>query len=215
MTEPRSALPPRVPRPLFRGRLSGPGLLRALRDLLRRRDPRVLPRPALRLHRDPPGPPAPISTSSAPLVEYRRPLRFDERFEVEVGARPDRPHQPDLRARALRRAARREPRATAEMVWVHADQATMRAAPLPERACSSCCALRRDRLQPAGRSRSGSRARRARSRSGPWPSGPAHGRCRRPRSPRPWARAGSSRPRSRPAAGRSSMPRSTSTGQRI
>ena len=35
------------------------------------------------------------------VVEYRRPLRFDEAFAVEVAPRPDRPHQPDLHARDL------------------------------------------------------------------------------------------------------------------
>ena len=34
------------------------------------------------------------------LVEYRRPLRFDERFEVEVRLGRDRPLEPDLRAGA-------------------------------------------------------------------------------------------------------------------
>jgi acyl-CoA thioester hydrolase len=64
------------------------------------------------------------------LVEYRRPLRFDERFEVEV--RPGRIGRSSLTfPLAALAAGEDEPRATGEMVWVHADQTTMRAAPLP------------------------------------------------------------------------------------
>jgi acyl-CoA thioester hydrolase len=63
-------------------------------------------------------------------VEYRRPLRFDEAFEVEVTlgriGRTSLTFTPAIRA-----AGEAEPRATGEVVWVHADQATMRAVPLP------------------------------------------------------------------------------------
>jgi len=66
------------------------------------------------------------------LVEYRRPLRFDEAFEVEVAVgrigRTSLTFTP-----AIRVAGEAEPRATGEFVWVHADQTTMRAVPLPER----------------------------------------------------------------------------------
>ena len=66
------------------------------------------------------------------LVEYRSPLRFDDAFEVEV--RLGRIGRTSLTfAFALLAAGDAEPRATAEMVWVHADQASMRAVPLPER----------------------------------------------------------------------------------
>ena len=66
------------------------------------------------------------------LVEYRRPLRFDDAFEVEI--RLGRIGRSSLTFRpALFAAGEAEPRATAEMVSVHADQATMRAVPLPER----------------------------------------------------------------------------------
>ena len=63
------------------------------------------------------------------LVEYRRPLRFDEPFEVEV-----KPAASAAAAFSHRRfvAGEAEPRATGEVVWVHADQATMRAVPLPK-----------------------------------------------------------------------------------
>jgi acyl-CoA thioester hydrolase len=64
------------------------------------------------------------------LVEYRRPLRFDERFEVAV--RLGRIGRSSLTfALAILAEGETEPRATGEMVWVHADQATMRSAPLP------------------------------------------------------------------------------------
>jgi acyl-CoA thioester hydrolase len=64
------------------------------------------------------------------VVEYRRPLRFDEAFEVEVGL--GRIGRTSLTfAPAIRVAGEAEPRATGEVVWVHADQATMRAVPLP------------------------------------------------------------------------------------
>jgi acyl-CoA thioester hydrolase len=66
------------------------------------------------------------------LIEYRRPLRFDEAFEVEV--RVGRIGRSSLTFRpALFAAGETEPRAVAEMVSVHADQASMRAVPLPER----------------------------------------------------------------------------------
>jgi acyl-CoA thioester hydrolase len=65
------------------------------------------------------------------VVEYRRPLRFDEAFEVEVAlgriGRTSLTFTP-----AIWVAGELEPRATGEVVWVHADQATMRAVPLPE-----------------------------------------------------------------------------------
>jgi acyl-CoA thioester hydrolase len=64
------------------------------------------------------------------VVEFKRPLRFDEVFEVEVKlgriGRTSLTFTP-----AIRVAGEAEPRATGEVVWVHADQATMRAAPLP------------------------------------------------------------------------------------
>ena len=64
------------------------------------------------------------------LVEYRRPLRFDDRFEVAV--RLGRIGRTSLTfALASLAEGEREPRATGEMVWVHADQTTMRAAALP------------------------------------------------------------------------------------
>jgi acyl-CoA thioester hydrolase len=65
------------------------------------------------------------------VVEYRRPLRFDEAFEVEVAlgriGRSSLTFTP-----AIWVAGEPEPRATGEVVWVHADQASMRALPLPE-----------------------------------------------------------------------------------
>jgi acyl-CoA thioester hydrolase len=65
------------------------------------------------------------------VVEYRRPLRFDEAFEVEVAL--GRIGRTSLTfAPAIRVAGEVEPRATGEVVWVHADQATMRAVPLPQ-----------------------------------------------------------------------------------
>lgn len=64
------------------------------------------------------------------LAEYRRPLRFDEAFEVEVTlgriGRTSLTFTP-----AIWVGSEAEPRATGEVVWVHADQATMRAVPLP------------------------------------------------------------------------------------
>jgi acyl-CoA thioester hydrolase len=65
------------------------------------------------------------------LVEYRRPLRFDEAFEVELAlgrvGRTSLTFTP-----AIWVAGEAEPRATGEVVWVHADQASMRAVPLPQ-----------------------------------------------------------------------------------
>ena len=65
------------------------------------------------------------------VVEYRRPLRFDEAFEVEVAlgrvGRTSLTFTP-----AIWVARESEPRATGEVVWVHADQATMHAVPLPK-----------------------------------------------------------------------------------
>ena len=65
------------------------------------------------------------------VVEYRRPLRFDEAFEVEVSL--GRIGGTSLTfTPAIRVAGETEPRAKGEVVWVHADQATMRAVPLPD-----------------------------------------------------------------------------------
>jgi acyl-CoA thioester hydrolase len=64
------------------------------------------------------------------VVEYRRPLRFDEPFEVEVGL--GRIGRTSLTfAPAIWAEGEVEPRATGEVVWVHADQATLRAVALP------------------------------------------------------------------------------------
>ena len=64
------------------------------------------------------------------VVEYRRPLRFDEAFEVEVAL--GRIGRTSLTfAPAIWFQGEVEPRATGEVVWVHADQATMRAVALP------------------------------------------------------------------------------------
>ena len=64
------------------------------------------------------------------VVEYRRPLRFDEPFAVEVAlgriGRTSLTFTP-----AIWVQGEVEPRATGEVVWVHADQATMRAVALP------------------------------------------------------------------------------------
>jgi acyl-CoA thioester hydrolase len=64
------------------------------------------------------------------VVEYRRPLRFDEPFEVAVTlgriGRTSLTFTP-----AIWVAGEAEPRATGEVVWVHADQTSMRAVPLP------------------------------------------------------------------------------------
>jgi acyl-CoA thioester hydrolase len=65
------------------------------------------------------------------VVEYRRPLHFDEVFEVEVTlgriGRSSLTFTP-----AIWVAGEAEARAGGEVVWVHADQATMRAVPLPK-----------------------------------------------------------------------------------
>ncbi len=64
------------------------------------------------------------------VVEYKKPLRFDEPFEVEV--RLDRIGRTSLTFRPkLLVAGEAEPRAEGEAVWVHADQATNRSVPLP------------------------------------------------------------------------------------
>ena len=64
------------------------------------------------------------------VVEYRRPLRFDEPFAVEVAL--GRIGRTSLTfAPAIWVQGEIEPRATGEVVWVHADQATMRAVALP------------------------------------------------------------------------------------
>ena len=64
------------------------------------------------------------------VVEFKRPLRFDEPFEVEVVlgriGRTSLTFTPAIWA-----GNEVEPRASGEVVWVHADQATMRAVPLP------------------------------------------------------------------------------------
>jgi acyl-CoA thioester hydrolase len=66
------------------------------------------------------------------VVEYRRPLLFDEVFEVAVTL--ERIGRTSLTfAPAIRVVDEALPRATGEIVWVHADQASMRAVPLPER----------------------------------------------------------------------------------
>jgi acyl-CoA thioester hydrolase len=65
------------------------------------------------------------------VVEYRRPLHFDQAFEVEVAL--GRIGRTSLTfAPAIRITGEAEPRAAGEVVWVHADQATMRAVPLPQ-----------------------------------------------------------------------------------
>jgi acyl-CoA thioester hydrolase len=64
------------------------------------------------------------------VVDYKRPLRFDELFEVEV--HPGRIGRSSITFHAaVLVPGETEPRATGELVWVHADQATMRSAPLP------------------------------------------------------------------------------------
>ena len=64
------------------------------------------------------------------VLEYKRPLRFDEAFAVKVGlgriGRTSLTFTPGIWV-----GDEVEPRATGEIVWVHADQATMRAVPLP------------------------------------------------------------------------------------
>ena len=64
------------------------------------------------------------------VVDYKRPLRFDEQFEVEV--RSGRIGRSSITFHAaILVQGEAEPRATGELVWVHADQATMRSTPLP------------------------------------------------------------------------------------
>lgn len=66
------------------------------------------------------------------VVDYKRPLRFDEVFKVEVW--PGRIGRSSITFHAaILVEGEVEPRATGEVVWVHADQATMRSTPLPER----------------------------------------------------------------------------------
>lgn len=64
------------------------------------------------------------------LVEWRRPLLFDELFEVELPlariGRTSLTFTP-----AIRVEGETEPRVTGEIVWVHTDRAAGRAAPLP------------------------------------------------------------------------------------
>lgn len=64
-------------------------------------------------------------------VEFRRPLRLDEDFVVElrIGRIGRSSLTFDLR---LVVEGEDEPRATGEIVWVYADQAAVRAAPLPD-----------------------------------------------------------------------------------
>ncbi|MGH6914699.1 MAG: acyl-CoA thioesterase [Geminicoccales bacterium] len=65
------------------------------------------------------------------VVEYRRPLRFDEEFAVEV--RLGRIGRSSLTFEtAIVVEGDDAPRAAGEAVWVCADQTTMRSAPLPE-----------------------------------------------------------------------------------
>lgn len=65
------------------------------------------------------------------LVEWRRPLLFDEVFEVELPlgriGRTSITFSP-----AVRVGDEAEPRVTGEVVWVHTDRAAHRAAPLPQ-----------------------------------------------------------------------------------
>lgn len=65
------------------------------------------------------------------VVEWKRPLRLDEDFEVEVTlGRIGRSSLTfELAALAVDED---QPRATGEIVWVHADRTENRAAPLPE-----------------------------------------------------------------------------------
>lgn len=65
------------------------------------------------------------------VVDYRRPLRLDEEFAVEVDVR--RVGRSSLTfALALRVGDEAEPRATGEIVSVHADQRLNSSTPLPE-----------------------------------------------------------------------------------
>lgn len=64
------------------------------------------------------------------LVEFARPLRLDEDFVAEVAL--GRIGRSSLTFElALRVADEAKPRVTGEVVWVHADQAESRSAPLP------------------------------------------------------------------------------------
>jgi acyl-CoA thioester hydrolase len=65
------------------------------------------------------------------LVEFARPLRLDQDFVAEVTL--GRVGRSSLTFRlALRVAEEAEPRVSGEVVWVHADQAENRSAPLPD-----------------------------------------------------------------------------------
>jgi acyl-CoA thioester hydrolase len=65
------------------------------------------------------------------LVEFARPLRLDEDFVAEV--RLGRIGRSSLTFElALGVADEARPRVTGQVVWVHADQAESRSAPLPE-----------------------------------------------------------------------------------
>lgn len=65
------------------------------------------------------------------LVEFARPLRLDEDFAAEV--RLGRIGRSSLTFKlSLRLPDEAEPRVTGEVVWVHADQAENRSAPLPD-----------------------------------------------------------------------------------
>ena len=63
-------------------------------------------------------------------VDYRRPLRLDEEFAIEVSI--SRVGRTSLTFElSIRAGDEEEPRATGEIVSVHADQATNRSVPLP------------------------------------------------------------------------------------
>ena len=65
------------------------------------------------------------------LVEFRRPLRLDEDFEVHLEiSRIGRSSLTFALAAVV--PGEVEPRATGEVVWVHADQTSMRGSPLPD-----------------------------------------------------------------------------------
>ena len=129
-------LPPRLARTLCRGGLSGHRVLRPLRDLFRRRNSRVLPRRCPTITPRSAGPPAPTSTSSVPWSSTGG--RCASTRLSRSRSRSARIGRTSLTfAPAIRVAGEAEPRATGEVVWVHADQATMRAVPLPDAPCWS------------------------------------------------------------------------------